>query len=96
MKAKLRQWPNVYKRVHRGGQAGFVVDLGLINGKREQHSFKTKGEADSFAELKRIERRNQGARAILPFVKVGRLVRFNKNKCEQALIQFETKSIFDI
>jgi excisionase family DNA binding protein len=38
---------------------------------------------------------NLQRRRVLPFVKVGRLVRFNKNKCEQALIQFETQSIFD-
>jgi len=37
-----------------------VADLGLINGKRERHSFKTKGEADTFAELKRTERQNPG------------------------------------
>ena len=36
------------------------MDLGKINGRRERHSFKTKAEANTFAELKRIERANQG------------------------------------
>jgi hypothetical protein len=39
---------------------------------------------------------NLQRRRVMPFVKVGRLVRFNLNKCEQALLKFETKSIFDV
>jgi hypothetical protein len=35
-------------------------------------------------------------RRVFPFIKIGRLVRFNKKKCEQALIKFETQSIFDL
>lgn len=61
---KKRQWPNVYSRVHRSGETGFIVDLGLINGRRERHSFKTKGEADTFAEARRAERLNEGASAL--------------------------------
>ncbi len=61
---KKRQWPNVYSRVHRSGEVGFIVDLGLINGKRLRHSFTTKGEADGFAEAKRIERQNEGTAAL--------------------------------
>jgi integrase len=61
---RKRSWPNVYTRVHRSGQASYVVDLGLINGKRERPSFKTKAEADTFAELKRTERQNQGTAAL--------------------------------
>lgn len=61
---KKRQWPNVYSRVHRSGETGFIVDLGLINGRREPHSFKTKGEADTFAEARRAERLNEGASAL--------------------------------
>jgi hypothetical protein len=63
-KQKSWQWPNVYSRVHRSGETGFIVDLGLINGKRERHSFKTKGEADTFAEAKRTERLNEGTAAL--------------------------------
>jgi hypothetical protein len=61
---RKRSWPNVYTRVHRSGQASYVVDVGLINGKRERPSFKTKAEADTFAELKRSERQNQGTAAL--------------------------------
>lgn len=39
---------------------------------------------------------NLQKRRVLPFVKVGRLVRFNINRCEQALIKFETQSIFNV
>jgi len=39
---------------------------------------------------------NLQKRRVLPYVKVGRLVRFNINRCEQALIQFESQSIFDV
>jgi integrase len=61
---RKRSWPHVYSRTHRSGQVGYVVDLGLINGKRERHTFKTKGEADTFAELKKTERQNQGVVAL--------------------------------
>lgn len=61
---RKRSWPNVYTRVHGSGQVSYVVDIGLINGKRERHSFKTKAEAGTFAELKRTERQNQGTAAL--------------------------------
>ena len=61
---RKRSWPNVYSRKHRSGQVGYMVDLGLINGKRERYSFKTKAEADTFAELKKTERQNQGVAAL--------------------------------
>ena|ERR1017187_7635000 len=65
---RKRSWPNVYTRVHRSGQVSYVVDLGLINGKRERYSFKAKDEAGTFAEQTRIERTNQGAAALaLPY-----------------------------
>jgi hypothetical protein len=44
--------PNVYKRKPRSGQVSYVVDIGLIKGRRERQSFKTKAEAEVFAELK--------------------------------------------
>jgi integrase len=65
---RKRSWPNVYSRKHRSGQTSYVVDLGLINGKRERYSFKTKTEAGTFAELKKTERQNQGTAALaLPY-----------------------------
>ncbi|HEY0457474.1 MAG TPA: phage integrase SAM-like domain-containing protein, partial [Verrucomicrobiae bacterium] len=59
-KANKRHWPNVYTRIHRSGQVSYVVDLGLVNDKRERHSFKTKGQAETFAEQKQTQRRNEG------------------------------------
>jgi integrase len=53
-------WPKIHTRSHRSGNTGYIVDLGKIDGKRERHSFKTKGEAQTFAELKRIQRENEG------------------------------------
>jgi hypothetical protein len=41
-----------------------VVDLGLVEGKRQTHPFQTKGEAGTFAELKRAERLNEGTAAL--------------------------------
>ncbi|MDB6021307.1 MAG: hypothetical protein JWQ04_1164, partial [Pedosphaera sp.] len=63
-KSKKRQWPNVYEREHRSGEASFVVDLGLVNGKRERHSFTDKASANTFAEQKRVERLNEGTAAL--------------------------------
>ncbi len=54
----------MYKRKHRSGQVGYIVDLGLINGNRERHSFKTRADADTFAELKKTERQNEGVVAL--------------------------------
>jgi len=64
-KPKQRQWPNVYSRKQRTGQVSYVVDLGLVNGKRERHSFKTKDEALTYAQLKRTEKGNLGATAVM-------------------------------
>lgn len=61
---KKRQWPNVYSRIHRSGETGFIVDLGLINGKRARYSFRTREEAETFAESKRVERQNEGTAAL--------------------------------
>ena len=59
---------HVYTRVRRSGQVSYVVDFGLINGKRERYSFKAKDQAGTFAEQTRIERTNQGAAALaLPY-----------------------------
>jgi len=61
---RKRSWPNVYSRKDRSGQVGYIVDLGLSNGKPELHSFKTKNEADNFSEFKRVVRQNQGVVAL--------------------------------
>ena len=61
---RKRTWPHVYRRTHRSGRVGYVVDLGLINGQRERHCFKAKTDADTFADLKEAERKNEGTSAL--------------------------------
>ncbi len=57
-------WPGVYERVHKSGNVSYVVDLGQINGRRDRTSFRTKYEANAFAEQKRTEKANHGASAL--------------------------------
>jgi len=37
--------------------------------------------------------KNLMRRRVLPFVKIGRIVRFNIEKCDQAMAVFESKSV---
>jgi hypothetical protein len=60
---KRTSWPNIYSRTHRTGSKSWVVDLGEINGKRDRQSFKTKEEANTFAEQARIKKQNEGLAA---------------------------------
>ena len=55
-----RSWPYLYTRTHQSGQECYVVDLGLISKKRARHAFKTRAEGHTFAQLKKVERSNQG------------------------------------
>ena len=57
------RWPKIYKKVHRSGQVGYVADLGLINGKRERRSFQSKVEAETFGEMARVKKQNEGTAA---------------------------------
>lgn len=57
------KWPRIYTRRHRSGQTGFLVDLGIIDGKRVRHSFSDKQEAETFAEQQRVARKNEGVAA---------------------------------
>jgi hypothetical protein len=34
--SKVAKWPKLYKRSYPTGQVGYVVDLGLVNGKRDR------------------------------------------------------------
>lgn len=99
-KSKKRQWPNVYKRKHRSGQASYVVDLGLINGTRERHSFNDKTSADTFAEQKRTDRKNEGTAALAlsqqtraDAVKAEKLLKPHGVTLEEAAKYFDTHVI---
>ena len=60
LKARKSQWPKIYTRRHRSGQVGYLVDRGLINGKRERKSFKTKAEPETFAAQSKVLKQNIG------------------------------------
>lgn len=62
-KSKAAKWPKLYKRSYPSGQVGYVVDLGLVNGRRDRQTFKTKEEADTHAEKARIQKQNEGLTA---------------------------------
>lgn len=62
-KAKRSKWPQVTRRKNAGGSISFCVDLGGVNGKRERKFFKTRAEADTYAEQQRTARENMGTAA---------------------------------
>jgi integrase len=62
-KSKAAKWPRLYKRSYPSGQAGYVVDLGLVNGKRDRQTFTTREEAETHAERARIQKQNEGLAA---------------------------------
>ena len=54
------KWPLIRKRRNPSGRISFMVDPGLRNGKRPRKFFKTKGEADTYAEQLQVARKNEG------------------------------------
>src|SRR4051812_14420424 len=61
MKSQVRKWPRIYSRTNKGGTVSFIVDLGLNqDGKRDRRFFKTKVEAEGFAEGARLKREHDG------------------------------------
>ena len=62
-KAKRSKWPQVTRRKNAGGTISFCVDMGRVNGKRERKFFKTRAEADTYAEQQRTARENMGTAA---------------------------------
>ena len=62
-KSKRHKWPLVTRRKNPSGSISFCVDVGRVNGKRERKFFRTRGEADSYAEQQRIARENMGTAA---------------------------------
>ena len=74
------------------------LDWHPLNTKRNSANGRAWVNREGIAEHFGISMRtvaNFQRRRILPFVKVGGLVRFNVAKCERALMKFESKSIFD-
>ena len=57
------KWPRVTRRKNAGGSISFCVDMGRLAGRRLRKFFKTRLEADTYAEQQRIAKVNQGAAA---------------------------------
>jgi len=62
-KEKRPKWPRVTRRKNAGGTISFCVDVGRLAGRRVRKFFKTRLEADTYAEQQRTAKANQGAAA---------------------------------
>jgi integrase len=60
MGRKKADWPIIKKRVYPTGNVAWVVDCGMVDGKRPRFTYDTKAEAETKAEQLRIERENEG------------------------------------
>ena len=60
MGRKKADWPIIKKRIYSTGNVAWVVDCGMVDGKRPRYTYDTKGEAETKAEQLRIERQNDG------------------------------------
>jgi site-specific recombinase XerD len=54
---------NITRRINASGTISWCVDLGLVNGKRKRHFYKTKHEAETKADQFKIARTNLGTAA---------------------------------
>jgi len=61
LQARKSKWPRVTRRKNTGGSISFCVDMGRVGGNRLRKFFKTRAEADTYAEQQRIAKVNQGA-----------------------------------
>jgi len=62
MGRKKADWPLIKRRVYPTGTVAWIVDCGMINGKRPRYAYVTKVEAETKAQQLRIERENDGNR----------------------------------
>ena len=60
MGRKKSGWPIIKKRVYTTGNVAWIVDCGMVDGKRPRFTYDTKREAETKAEQLRIERENDG------------------------------------
>lgn len=76
---KAKQWPRIYPQTNRSGQPTYYVDLRKVNGGRP--GFPTMEEAETRAELARVQKANEGASAFaLPMA-----IRVDADKANQIL-----------
>ena len=60
---KVVEWPRIRRRKNPGGTTSYLVDLSTAT-TRERKFFKSKEDAEIFAEQRRIERANHGTAAV--------------------------------
>ena len=61
--SRTTQRPKITKRINASGTISWCVDLGLVNGKRRRHFYKTKQEAETKGDQFKIARTNLGTAA---------------------------------
>ena len=59
-----KEWPPIYTAIYRSGQQGFMIDLGLVDGKRKRLTYATREEAETAREQFRSMRTSQGMAAL--------------------------------
>lgn len=83
--SRPKTWPLIGKRVYCSGRTAHLVDCGMIKGKRQRRTFATRGDAETYAQQKRIERENQGLSAMaIPLE-----VKIEAAKCLSRLIPYD-------
>jgi len=64
MAHQKKSWPLIRPRLNRhGAVVSYMVDGGMMNGKRVRYFYKTRRDADTQAELMRVARSNEGTDA---------------------------------
>jgi integrase len=61
--SRTTQRAKITRRINASGTVSWCVDLGLVNGKRKRHFYKTKQEAETKADQFKIARTNLGTAA---------------------------------
>ncbi|MEP6672681.1 MAG: tyrosine-type recombinase/integrase [Chthoniobacter sp.] len=61
---KANAWPLIRKRKNPGGSFAWMVDCGMVNGKRTRYIFASKQAADTKGQQLRVQRVNEGKSAL--------------------------------
>ncbi len=67
---RSKNWPPITERRYPSGEVGFVVNVGMVNGKRIRPVFRTRGEAEERAKRCRAENAKEGELAFALPVKL--------------------------
>src|ERR1039457_2087839 len=78
------KWPRIRRRKNwHAGTIGFLVDPGMINGKRERRQFSTLQEAETYAQQLRTSFQNEG----LVGLSIPLEVRLEAARCQNKLAE---------